>query len=173
MMKTKIYWLFFCLLLSSSSLLEAQDNPTLKWLQDRIGEWEAVNDSGDTPAIEAYRHEFESVMGGQGILFKSKAKFKGQGWMTAVTVLWGAVHGTDKLYAIGVPAAEVMRSSSRSEGVLVDGSFNFKIFPHAAPKKVQADIFYTGTGDEYKFHGTQYMEGKATPLTPLLFKKIK
>lgn len=172
MMKTKIYWLFFCLLFSAS-LLEAQDNPTLKWLQDRIGEWEAVNDSGDTPAIEAYRHEYESVMGGQGILFKSKAKFKGQDWMTAVTVLWGAVQGTDKLYAIGVPAAGVMPSSMRSEGILVDDSFNLKIFPHADPKNVQADIFYTGTGDEYKLHGTQYMEGKATPLTPLIFKKIK
>lgn len=172
MMKAKTYWLFFCLLLSAS-LLEAQDNPTLKWLQDRVGEWEAVNDSGDTPAIEAYRHEFESVMGGQGILFRSKAKFKDQGWMTAITVLWGAVQGTDKLYAISVPAAEMMRSSMRSEGVLVDGSFNFKIFPHADPKNLQGEFLYTGTGDEYKLHGIQFLDGSKTQLPPLVFKKIK
>ncbi len=171
-MKKKIFWLFFCLLFSAS-LLEAQDNPTLKWLQDRIGEWEAVNDSGDTPAIEAYRHEYESVMGGQGILFKSKAKFKDQDWVTAVTVLWGAVQGTDKLYAISVPAPKMMASSMRAEGILVDDSFNLKIFDHADHKNVQVDILYSGTGDEYKLHGTQYMEGKATPLTPLFFKKIK
>ena len=171
-MKSKHAWLL-AYLFFTSFLVQAQDNPALKWLNDRIGEWEAVNNSGENPAIEAYKHEFESIMGGQGVLFRSKAKIKGQGWFTAITVLWGAVEGTDTLYAVSVPAAEMKTSSRRAEGAIVDDSFNFKIFDHSEEKTLQGDFLYTGTGDEYKLHGTQILDGNKIPLTPLVFKRIK
>lgn len=172
MMKAKIYWLFFCLLLSAS-LLEAQDNPTLKWLQERIGEWEAVNNSGENPAIEAYRHEYEPILGGQGILFRSKLKIKDQGWITALTALWGSVAGTDKLYALAVPAKDMGLNTTSAEGALVDNSFKLQIFDLSGKKALMGDFLYTGTGDEYKLHGIQFLDGSKTPLPPLVFKKIK